>query len=81
MAIVNPRASRVIDARDKEIGRLGDYTGQAFIVIGALAAMLMAVAEWDWFWIADVIYLFFVLSAVLGDVAKIILYRKSVPTW
>ncbi|GIH46064.1 hypothetical protein SAMN05421833_11086 [Microbispora rosea] len=81
MAIVNPRASRVIDVRDKEIGRLGDYTGQAFVAIGALAAMLMAVAEWDRFWIANVIYLFFVLSAVLSDVAKIILYRRSVPEW
>ncbi|GGN97921.1 hypothetical protein [Microbispora bryophytorum] len=81
MAIVNPRASRVIDVRDKEIGRLGDYTGQAFVAIGALAAMLMAVAEWDRFWIANVIYLFFVLSAVLSDVTKIILYRRSVPEW
>ncbi|MGW5261892.1 hypothetical protein ACWEQG_13005 [Microbispora sp. NPDC004025] len=81
MAIVNPRASRVIDARDKEIGRLGDYTGQAFVVIGAIAAMLMAMAEWDRFWIANVIYLFFVLSAILGDTTKIILYRRSVPEW
>ena len=81
MAIVNPRASRVIDVRDKEIGRLGDYTGQAFVIIGAVAAMLMALAEWDGFWIANVIYLFFVLSAVVGDVAKIILYRRSVPEW
>jgi hypothetical protein len=43
--------------------------------------MLMALAEWDWFWIANVIYLCFVLSAVLGSVAKIIMYRKSMPQW
>ncbi|WP_182907143.1 hypothetical protein [Microbispora sp. H13382] len=81
MAIVNPGASRVIDARDREIGRLGDYTGQAFVVIGAIAAMLMAMAEWDRFWIANVIYLFFVLSAILGGITKIVLYRRSVPEW
>jgi hypothetical protein len=38
--------------RDKEIGRLGEYTGQSFVVIGAVAAMLMAMAGWDHFWIA-----------------------------
>jgi hypothetical protein len=45
MAVANPRASRVTDVRDREIGRLGDRVGQAFGVIGALAAMLMALAE------------------------------------
>ncbi len=81
MSIVNPRASRVVDARDREIGRLGDHTGQAFVVIGALAAMLMAMAGWDRFWIANVVYLCFVLSAVLGGITKIIVYRRSLPEW
>ncbi|MEV4456414.1 hypothetical protein [Microbispora sp. NPDC049633] len=81
MAIVNPRGSRVVDARDKEIGRFGDHTGQAFVAIGALAAMLMAMAGWDRFWIANVVYLCFILSAVIGGITKIILYRRSVPEW
>ena len=37
-----------------EISAFGTRMGQAWIVIGALAAMLMAMAEWDWFWIANV---------------------------
>jgi hypothetical protein len=81
MAVVNPRASRVTDVRDKEIGRLGDHVGQAFGVIGSIAAMLMALAEWNHFWIANVIYLGFVLSAVLGSVTKVIVYRGSFPQW
>jgi hypothetical protein len=81
MGVVNPRASRVKDARDREIGRLGDHVGQAFVVIGAVSAMLMALAEWDWFWIANVIYLCFVLSAVVGSLAKVIVYRTGVPQW
>jgi hypothetical protein len=81
MAVVNPRASRVKDVRDREIGRLGDHVGQAFGVIGSLAAMLMALAEWDHFWIANVIYLGFVLSAVLGSVTKVVVYRGSFPQW
>lgn len=81
MGVVNPRASRVKDVRDREIGRLGDHVGQAFVVIGAVSAMLMALAEWDWFWIANVVYLCFVLSAVVGSLTKVIVYRRGVPQW
>jgi drug/metabolite transporter (DMT)-like permease len=81
MAVVNPRASRVKDQRDREIGRLGGYMGQSFVVIGAVAAMLMAMADWDGFWIANVIYLCFVLSAVLGGIAKVFAYRRDFSQW
>ena len=81
IAIVNPRASRAKDVRDKEIGRLGEYTGQSFVIIGAVAAMLMAMAGWDRFWIANVIYLCFVLSAVLGSITKVVAYRGGFPRW
>jgi drug/metabolite transporter (DMT)-like permease len=81
IAVVNPGAERTKDVRDREIGRLGDQVGQAFVVIGALAALLMALAEWDRFWIANVIYLCFVLSAVLGSVTKVVVYRGRFPEW
>jgi hypothetical protein len=77
----NPKASRATDARDKEIAQLGDHIGQSFLVIGAVAAMLMALAGWDRFWIANVIYLAFVLSAILGSIAKIGLYHGTFPQW
>ncbi|MEU4560589.1 hypothetical protein AB0F72_19610 [Actinoplanes sp. NPDC023936] len=81
LAAITPSASRATDERDREIGRLGEHVGQAFLVIGALAAMLMAMAGWDQFWIANVIYLGFVLSAVAGGVAKVVVYRTGVPQW
>jgi hypothetical protein len=81
MAVVNPGASRVKDVRDREIARRGDQIGQAFVVIAAVAAMLMAMAEWDHFWIANVVYLCFTLSAVLGSVAKVGFYRGRLPQW
>jgi hypothetical protein len=71
--------AREIDVRDREIGRAGERAGMSFVVIGALAGMLMAVAGWDRFWIANVIYLCFVLSAVLGGVTKVVLYRRGMP--
>lgn len=81
IGIVTPRASREKDVRDREIAVLGDHVGQSFVVIGAVAAMLMAMADWDSFWIANVIYLCFVLSAVLSSVTKVIVYRKTFPQW
>jgi protein-S-isoprenylcysteine O-methyltransferase Ste14 len=81
LGVVNPGASRTKDERDREIGRLGDLVGQSFVVIGAVAAMFMAMADWDRFWIANVIYLCFVLSAVLGGITKVVVYRRSFPRW
>ncbi|HEU5470212.1 MAG TPA: hypothetical protein VFV67_06135 [Actinophytocola sp.] len=69
------------DPRDREISRFGDHIGSAFVVIGAVAALAMAMLEWDYFWIANEIYLMFTLSAVLGSVAKIAAYRKGLHPW
>jgi hypothetical protein len=66
---------RTKDQRDREIARQGDLGGQSFLVIGALGAMVLAMAEFDTFWIANALYLGFVLSAILGSIIKIGLYR------
>ena len=81
IGVVAPRASRAKDVRDREIGRLGEHVGQSFVIVGAVAAMLMAMAGWDRFWIANAIYLCFVLSAVLGSIAKVVMYRRGLPQW
>jgi hypothetical protein len=65
------------DERDREIARLGDHVGQSFVVIGGVSAMALAMFEAPYFWIANVLYLCFVLSAVLGSLAKIALYRRG----
>lgn len=75
------RADTGKDQRDREIHRFGEYTGNAFLVIGALAAMVMAVLRWDYFWIANVLYLCFVLSAIVGSMAKLAAYRRGLPAW
>lgn len=69
------------DQRDREIGRLGDHIGQSFVVIGGVSALLLALGEAAHFWIANVIYLTFVLSAVVGSVAKIFAYRRGFQSW
>lgn len=66
-----------IDERDREIGRFGDHVGQSFVAIGGISAMALAVFEVAHFWIANVLYLCFVLSAVLGSFARIAAYRRG----
>ncbi|WP_412518809.1 hypothetical protein K8Z49_12110 [Actinomadura madurae] len=81
IAVAIPAADRAKDQRDREINRVGEHIGQSFLVIGALAALVLALAEADHFWIANVIYLAFALSAVLGSVAKIFAYRRGFQSW
>jgi hypothetical protein len=81
VGISSPRDAGKNDQRDREIYRFGEYIGQSFVVIGGVAALLMAMAELEHFWIANVIYLTFVLSAILGSVAKIVAYRRGFQPW
>jgi hypothetical protein len=76
-----PAKARKRDQRDREIRWISEYAGQSFVVIGGVAALLMSLAEVDYFWIANVIYLMFVLSATLGSVAKISAYRRGFQSW
>ena len=81
VGLANRRDGHMTDQRDKEINRLGERTGQSFVVIGALAAMVLALFEVDWFWIANVIYLCFVLSAIVSSMTKLAAYRQDFSTW
>ena len=73
----SPSDSRRGDVRDKEIYRFGEYASRWFLVAGAAAALFMAMARWDYFWIANVLYLGFVLWAIAGSVLKIVAYRRG----
>ncbi|MFE9204393.1 hypothetical protein [Micromonospora sp. NPDC007230] len=81
VSTVSPEGANEKDQRDREIHRLGDHIGQSFLIVGGVAALAMALADWDQFWIANVIYLGFVLSAVVGSAAKIVAYRRGFQSW
>ena len=72
-----PSDSRRADVRDKDIHRFGEYASRWFIVAGAAAGFFMALAKVDYFWIANVIYLGFVLWAVAGSAIKLVAYRRG----
>jgi MFS family permease len=75
--IVSPSDKQRADSRDKEINRRGELIGMGGLVAGALGGMLLALVQAEHFWIANAIYLGFVLSAIIGSVAKIVLYRRG----
>ncbi|MER5650246.1 hypothetical protein [Streptosporangium sp. NPDC002524] len=82
MAIAGGHGADRTDERDREINQVSERIGQSIVVIGALAALIMAMAEMRHFWIANAIYLAFVLSSVLSSLAKIAAYRKGgFQTW
>ncbi|MER7505235.1 hypothetical protein AB0L05_17455 [Nonomuraea pusilla] len=81
VAALAPEDADRKDQRDREISRFGEHMGQSFVVTGAVAALGMAMAGVDQFWIANVLYLAFVLSAVTGSIAKIVAYRRGFWPW
>ena len=78
---LSPEDANVTDQRDREIGRFGEHIGQSFVVIGAVTGLVLAMLEAAPFWIANAIYLAFVLSALLGSVTKIVSYRLGFHPW
>jgi hypothetical protein len=69
------------DARDREIYKRGEAVGMSLVVVGGIGAMILAWLEVDHFWIANAIYLAFVLSGILSFIAKSVMYRRGLPTW
>jgi hypothetical protein len=73
----SPSGSRRADVRDRDVSRFGEYGSRWFLVAGAAAALVMAMAKAEYFWIANVIYLGFVLWAMGGSVLKLVAYRRG----
>ncbi|MCX6433390.1 MAG: hypothetical protein NTX29_11570 [Actinobacteria bacterium] len=69
------------DERDQEINRRGEQIGMSMVVVGSVGALIMSMLELEYFWIANVIYVCFVLSAILGTVAKLVAYRRGFVGW
>jgi len=73
----DPEEDHRADQRDREIEWFGDRIGQAFMVIGGLAGLILAMVEAHWFWIGNAIFLGFFLSALLGGIARLVAYRRG----
>jgi branched-subunit amino acid ABC-type transport system permease component len=69
------------DQRDREVHAFGERIGGSFVVLGAVAALVLALFEAPWFWIANAVYLAFALSAIVGASARLAAYRRGMPAW
>ena len=63
--------------RDKEINRRGEYVGFYVMSVAAIVPLGLAMAKIDQFWIANALYLAFVLAALASSVVKIVAYRRG----
>jgi hypothetical protein len=77
IAIASPDDAGKRDQRDKDINRYGEYVGGLVLGVASVVPLTLALLEVDHFWIANTIYLAFVLSATAGAIVKIVAYRRG----
>jgi hypothetical protein len=65
------------DQRDKEITRRGQHFAYFVLVAGALASMGLAMAEREYFWIANTLFIGFVLAGLTEGIVKVVAYRRG----
>lgn len=75
--IVRPSESHREDVRDRDIGRFGEYVAGMVLGVGMVWPFILTLVEADHFWIANAIYLVFVVQAVVGAVIKLLAYRRG----
>ena len=75
--IVRPSETQREDVRDREIGRFGEYVAGLILGIGMVGPFVLALIEADHFWIANAMYLVFVVQAAVGTVIKLVAYRRG----
>jgi len=80
-AASNPGEADMNDERDREIDRFGERVGNWLIVVGSIAALALAMAMADHFWIANAIFLGGMAASIVSSAAKIAAYRGSFQAW
>ncbi|MBN9210826.1 MAG: hypothetical protein BGO45_11760 [Microbacterium sp. 71-36] len=75
----DPDTDHRSDVRDREIAAQGDRVGQAFLVFGGLAGLVLCAVQAPLFWIANAVYAGFALSAIIGSLARLALYYRGMP--
>ncbi|MBB5781507.1 hypothetical protein [Nonomuraea jabiensis] len=76
-AIASPKEAGRTDERDRQIHRLGEYVGFYVMSIASIIPLALTMAEVAHFWIANALYLAFVLATLTSSIVKIVLYRRG----
>ncbi|MEE8601955.1 hypothetical protein [Euzebya tangerina] len=70
-------AAGLVDQRDDEIERHGEYIGFFVLAFGMLPAFGLTLAEVDHFWVAHAMYAAYVLNALVSSATKLLAYRRG----
>lgn len=73
----NPDDVGTSDVRDRDISRSGGRVGYWILVAAALGALVLSMVEADWFWIGNALFLGFALSTIVGDIVRVVAYRRG----
>jgi hypothetical protein len=65
------------DERDAAIGRIGAQVGGVVLGLAVLVPLGLAMAESEYFWIANSLYAALVLSSLASSVVKLVAYRRG----
>ncbi|MEV4099412.1 hypothetical protein AB0J42_04060 [Nonomuraea sp. NPDC049649] len=76
-AVFSPKDAGRTDERDRRINRRGEHAGFYVMSVAAIVPLALAMAEAAHFWIANTLYLAFVLATVASSIVKIVLYRRG----
>ena len=77
ISISAPSEADKRDERDRLVNTRGDQIGFYVMSILALVPLVLAFARAEHFWIANSLYMAFVLTAVVSSVVKIVAYRRG----
>ena len=80
-AATNPKEADKHDQRDKEIDRFGERIGNYVLIAGSIAALILAMAAADRFWIGNAIYFAGILAAMGSSITKIAAYHGPFQKW
>ncbi|AKF05498.1 hypothetical protein [Sandaracinus amylolyticus] len=81
LSIATPKEAHQKDERDRAIDRYGDVVGYFVSSVGVAGALALTMAEADHFWIANAIYLAFVLAALVSTTVKLVAHRRGFAPW
>ncbi|MDT0181721.1 hypothetical protein Q9S36_16205 [Microbacterium sp. ARD31] len=73
----DPDGTNASDQRDRDIARMSNRVGQAFLVLAGLGVIVLCALQAHWFWIAHTMFYGFAVSAIVGGVASVIAYRRG----
>jgi hypothetical protein len=65
------------DERDVTIGRRGELVGYYVSSVGVVGAMALTMLEYEYFWIANALYLSFVVASLVSATVKLVAYRRG----